>query len=460
MNKKIFTKSFIIALVLALALPLIICGINPFKIAKAEDTEVNVDKYFYNQLTNDSQREFYQEMEEMAELDANGESVFIRGGDMIVDGVLTQEQLSDFATGKSNQLLNDFGAAKDAFYFDHAELFYVDFSYLSFTVSLRNGEYFCYLGAGRAETYYTQGINSKAEVMTYISEYNVALNKLVEDARKSSNSLAEQVRYVHDTISHNAVYKLEDTAKPKNIGFIRTSFGALVKGECCCEGYARAFKNVMDKLGIPCVLVQGVYRHSVSIVELHMWNYVYIDNAWLGVDVTFDDLDKNINGSDVSYNYFLKGASIMDRQHAPSAVVSKSNFEFAYPELSELNFGESFSKSNELFKITQSKGEPLEDKNGNQFYSTDITVSFNLDGEWCNYTKLKNNGYYLLMKQYYVSDEASSAVEDLNTTKWAYINPEIYDLPETEDSIQSIWNMLWNQQHTVATLQNFTQNRD
>ncbi len=448
MSKKFIIKSFIIALVIAFALPLIVLGVNPLKLAKADDV-VTAEKYFYNQLTNDTQREFYHEMEEMAEIDENGESVFIRGGDMIVDGVLTQEQLADFATGKSNQLLNDFGAAKDAFYFDHAELFYVDFSYLSFTVSLRNGEYFCYLGTGRAETYYTQGINSKADLLVYINEYNTALDKLVEDARKETN-IAEQVRYVHNKISEKAVYKLENTAKPKNIGFIRTAFGALVKGECCCEGYARAFKNALDKLGIPCVLVQGAYRHSSTAVELHMWNYVYIDNVWLGVDVTFDDLDKSINGTEISYNYFLKGATIMDRQHAPSAIVSKSNFEFAYPELSELNFGETFSKSSELFKISQSKGEPLNhpiyenghisgyepvlDENGEQAYATDISVSFYLDGEWCNYTKLKNKGYYLLMKQYFISTDDEK--EDLHSTRWSYLDPEMYYLPETEDSLQ------------------------
>ncbi len=452
MNKKIVAKSIIYAMVVLLALPLILLGGGKiFKSAKAAENNVTAEYYFYNQLTNDTQREFYQEMEEMAEIDENGESVFIRGGDMIVDGVLTQEQLADYATGRSNQLLDDFGAAKDAFYFDHADLFYVDFSYLSFTITLRNGEYMCYLGTGRAETYYTQGINSKADVLACINEYNVKLDKLVEDTKKSSHTLAEKVRYAHDAISNNAVYKLEDTAKKKNIGFIRTSYGALVSGECCCEGYARAFKSVMDRIGVPCVLVQGIYRHSSTAVELHMWNYVYVDGAWLGVDVTFDDLDKNINGSEVSYNYFLRGASIMARQHAPSAVVSKSNFEFAYPELSELNFGESFSKSNELFRITQSKGEPLTyteiengqiskivpvlDKDGNQVYTTDIKVSFYLNDKWCNWTTLKENGYYLLMRIYYKSTGDSLEVEDLNSTSWSYANPEIYSFPETEDAL-------------------------
>ena len=48
-----------------------------------------------------------------------------------------------------------------------------------------------------------------------------------------------------------------------------------------CEGYARAFKVLCDKLGIPCVLVDGAN---------HMWNYVQMeDGKWYGVDVTWND---------------------------------------------------------------------------------------------------------------------------------------------------------------------------
>ena len=48
-----------------------------------------------------------------------------------------------------------------------------------------------------------------------------------------------------------------------------------------CEGYARAFKIICDRIGVPCVLAVG---------DNHMWDYVQAsDGNWYAVDVTRDD---------------------------------------------------------------------------------------------------------------------------------------------------------------------------
>ena len=51
-----------------------------------------------------------------------------------------------------------------------------------------------------------------------------------------------------------------------------------------CEGYARAFNVLCDRVGIPCVLVEGDGNNTP-----HMWNYVQIGQGWYAVDVTFND---------------------------------------------------------------------------------------------------------------------------------------------------------------------------
>lgn len=58
-----------------------------------------------------------------------------------------------------------------------------------------------------------------------------------------------------------------------------------------CDGYARAFKVLCDRLDIPCVLVDGYARVSAeSKGEFHMWNSVQMpDSLWYGVDVTWND---------------------------------------------------------------------------------------------------------------------------------------------------------------------------
>ncbi len=55
-----------------------------------------------------------------------------------------------------------------------------------------------------------------------------------------------------------------------------------------CEAYSRAFKILCDKVGIPCVLVDGNAITSTG-GGAHMWNYVKIAGSWYAVDVTWND---------------------------------------------------------------------------------------------------------------------------------------------------------------------------
>lgn len=63
---------------------------------------------------------------------------------------------------------------------------------------------------------------------------------------------------------------------------VYTSYGAFVNGNAVCQGYALAFKVLMDRAGIDCC-----YVNSKAIS--HGWNMVQLDGAWYHVDVTWDD---------------------------------------------------------------------------------------------------------------------------------------------------------------------------
>lgn len=82
-----------------------------------------------------------------------------------------------------------------------------------------------------------------------------------------------------------------------------------------CEGYARALKVLCDRLGIPCVLVDGDALADASAGQgvAHLWNYVELDGAWYAVDVTWNDVsavDDPNPPFDARYNeaYLLVGA--------------------------------------------------------------------------------------------------------------------------------------------------------
>ena len=259
----------------------------------AEKQEKKFDRYYYEQLPEEA-KGFYDAMYNMYVQGIL--KTGIEDYDLVKNGHVTRGQLEGYANGNTT-LLSYMGAARDAFYADYPEIFYVDFSYLSLRVTKKGSEYCAYLGAGRSDNYFVRGFTSQKEVEAAIAEYEAKVNTIVEGAKKlvpeEGKSLAQQqVKYVHDEIIWHTSYRMENSCKKENVGHIRTAYGALVKGESLCEGYSRAVKAVLDKLEIPCVLVQGGFQRTSDSIEPHMWNYVQIGKEWYGIDATIDEIGR------------------------------------------------------------------------------------------------------------------------------------------------------------------------
>ena len=393
--------------------------------ALAASTENSGTHYFYQQLTSDSKM-FYQALDEMYKT-----GMLKKGNsdlDLVAAGYLTQEQAAQFAESGS-YVLTSFGAARDAFYMEHSDIFYVDFSSMSVRVTTGADGYHIYLGTGRRDNYYTEGFTSEAQVEEYLTAYEkaveqVAAEALAVTAEEGKNQTVEQIRYVHDYLTHHTTYRLEDACKPENIGFIRTAYGPLVTGEAVCEGYSRAFKAIMDKMGIPCVLVNGVYRHTENSLELHMWANVQVDDVWYGVDVTMDDpksdkpTDNGVDGYE-NDELFMVGDSEMSKHHAASGVLSEANFAFEYPELNYDNFGETTVKFDNGLSVTYDPDVTFEGEEAGAYY-----VSYKGMGA----AKSAEQGVYFVcnMSNYYENSD------EWDTSGWMYMTPEYY--PAMEDS--------------------------
>ena len=401
--------------------------------ASAAVQMTDVGNYYGLQLRTDEQKAFYKAMQAMAAVDdLTGSSAFIEGKDydLVANNLVTQSQLDAYANGDTT-LLDAMGAARDAFYTDYDGIFYVDFEYLSLRVTQdTSGTYHAYLGVGRSDTYWTKGFTSTAQIKSAIVEYKTELNKIVnlakaaeatdeqkEDYGSELATQIEQIRKAHAEIAKKSVYRLESTASAGNEKHVRTPYGTLVVGEALCEGYSRAFKAVMDELKVPCVLINGGYRHTETQIEEHMWTYVQLlDGKWYAVDMTFDDinLDDKVKGKEVgrspieqfdtqsnaratselgyyySEEYFLKGALIMDVHHALSPYKSAVQYEFKYPELSTYNAGSEETVS-EYIKVVQTPSKEASN-------STDIYITVLIDGEWCGHEAAAEKGYYFLIR--------------------------------------------------------------
>lgn len=122
-------------------------------------------------------------------------------------------------------------------------------------------------------------------------EQNALCEEVVDNAIMSfTGSDYDKILAAHEYLRSHVNYV------EGNSYLLHTTYGALVNKEAVCEGYAKAYKTLLNAMDIPC---------EVVINEDHAWNEVYLDGNWYVVDVTNDDaLD--------SLEYFLVGMDILD----------------------------------------------------------------------------------------------------------------------------------------------------
>lgn len=89
-------------------------------------------------------------------------------------------------------------------------------------------------------------------------------------------------------------------------------------------GYAKAVKVLCDKLGIPCVIIEGEAKEGENWSSC-VWNGIQTDGKWYLLDLLLDDSD-----SGWGYNYFLTSMPA-DRRNTN---IFYDGTESAYPELS------------------------------------------------------------------------------------------------------------------------------
>ena len=196
-----------------------------------------------------------------------------------------------------------------------------------------NSTYNVYINSGNEANYLTEEFNSKEKVDQAISRIEQIKTEILQN--KTGNTY-ENIKMVHDYLVDNISY--DSTLSKENIYNV---YGALVNKECVCEGYARAFKYLLDELDIPCVLVIGTARNSQGETENHAWNYVQLDGKWYAVDTTWDD-PIVVGGGTVSeaskYKYFLVRAEIIDQDHYSNGQFTEGGKTFSYPNLNNESY--------------------------------------------------------------------------------------------------------------------------
>lgn len=312
-------------------------GINLNDAYAASDEDYTY-KHFYGRLSPDTRAEkFYAAYEKLAE---SGE--FKKGAieyDVLSNGFTDAADVSAYINGTDNKIIKAFGAGRDAFIMDHPDLFYVDLFGTSLSMGMQKNSCAAYLDSSRVLTLYSGSINTEKAVNAAIAKYEAKLDEIVAAAKAAGTQPKEQIEFVNKYICDNTVYSFGTEIKDgRNVdtpaaAYISTAYGSLVNGQAICGGYAKGFKAVMDRLGIPCVCVQGYSKRNGNM-EPHMWNYVELDGMWYAVDVTFNDTGSNLQ------KVLLVGGEALKDTHIEDNVISSSGYELRYPAVKPYDYGD------------------------------------------------------------------------------------------------------------------------
>jgi len=173
---------------------------------------------------------------------------------------------------------------------------------------------------------------SSSQAATATANLDREVNALLGSMHNGMSQLDIEV-LVHDFLVKKVTYNNAAAQNPSNYPKSYTAYGALVEGSAVCEGYAKAFQLVLNKVGIQTTLISGKTSGGN-----HMWNMANIEGSWYHVDVTFDD-PNNGNANAVMRNYLNLSAAEIGKTHAISN-------RFAYP--SAASTGHNYFNANGL----------------------------------------------------------------------------------------------------------------
>ena len=290
-------------------------------------TNENINKYFYNQLDKYS-KIIYNAME------SNKENM--KTGTYEIN--LGTEFSSLLSQNEGEELLGDYyQSAIEAYTYDNPDVFYIEFSklYLNIETTTRGSKktYRVFINAGNQANYLTDDFSSKENIDEGLNKIENIKSYFVQNKKTDAY---QNIKLAHDYLVESIEY--DKTISQSNIYDI---YGALVNKKSVCEGYAKAFKYLMDSVKIPCVMVSGKATNSEGKSESHAWNYVQIDNVWYAIDCTWDDpilIGYSYLSNALKYKYFLKGESEFNNSHIPDGRFTEGGKIFEYPILSKTNY--------------------------------------------------------------------------------------------------------------------------
>ena len=230
------------------------------------------------------------------------------------------KKTNDFIANNKQELINilytflNNGSTKFYFYCDYKDCIN-DVNYLTDSNEMVNLNNYIHPYNSYRQATVTSNSFDKIEVTiekSYSDDVIKATDKKVDEIMKEilndNMTDKEKIIAIHNYIVENTTYdteyidaNLEDVDNPSH-----KAIGPLYYHKALCGGYTDAMALFLNKLKIP------NYRISS---ESHIWNYVYLDNNWYHIDLTWDDPITDDGSNLVLDNFLLITTEQLESYH-------------------------------------------------------------------------------------------------------------------------------------------------
>ena len=183
--------------------------------------------------------------------------------------------------------------AEEAVYYDHPDMveFYMVYA-TEYGYYKKNGQYQSWL----VFVAYEDDTKFKAYDNRIKNSLNALVSKIkAKGANSSWDAVNELIAHDYYCGEYDLVYDETCGCDDDYFEYSHTAYGSIVDGMAVCDGYSAGFYLIMEKLGIPAMIVTGEAGEAWDTGG-HAWNMVQLDGNWYEVDTTWDDYgDKTIH---------------------------------------------------------------------------------------------------------------------------------------------------------------------
>ena len=202
-------------------------------------------------------------------------------------------------SGKSTLVpVSDLAMVYQGFLYDHPEIFWLSSSY-NYRVSVMSG------GEETADAVSVIPIpESESELNARKKEFENAANEILDKTLTEAGD-GGKAQILYDCLTAGTEYE-EEALYNSALMNEHTAYGALCEKRAVCDGIALAYKYLLDRCGIRCLLIPGTAEGMP-----HVWNTAFWDGKWHESDPSWDTGSEDI----YSGQYFDLTTVEMSKDH-------------------------------------------------------------------------------------------------------------------------------------------------